>query len=73
MVAFLYRFDGEPPFTPPALASFPDVSVSHPFFKEIDWLVSVEVTTGFADGTYRPGSPVTRQSMAAFLHRFDDL
>jgi hypothetical protein len=73
MAAFLYRAGGEPVFTPPGTASFPDVGLSHPFFAEVEWLVSTEVTTGYLDGTYRPAFPVTRGSMAAFLHRFDDL
>ena len=36
-------------------------------------LNGTDITGGFADGTYRPTSPVTRQAMAAFLHRFDGL
>jgi DNA-binding beta-propeller fold protein YncE len=70
MAAFLYRSVGEPAFVPPGTASFSDVPTSHAFFHEIEWLVSIDVTGGFDDGTYRPGSAVTRQSMAAFLHRF---
>jgi len=45
------------------------VGVSHPFFSEICWLTQMGITTGFQDGTYKGGNPVTRQSMAAFLHR----
>jgi len=70
MAAFLYRYASSPAFTPPASPSFPDVPTSHPFFDEIEWLVDVEVTGGFGDGSYRPGASVTRGSMAAFLHRF---
>jgi len=73
MAAFFYRMAGEPTFTPPAIPTFPDVPTSHPFSKEIEWLVSVDVTGGFGDGTYRPANPVTRGNFAAFLHRFDDL
>jgi hypothetical protein len=71
MAAFLYRFAGEPPFSPPAVATFPDVSTDHPFFAEIEWLADTEVTGGFSDGTFRPVTAVSRQAMAAFLHRFD--
>jgi hypothetical protein len=71
MAAFLYRLAGEPAFTPPGTPSFDDVPLSHTFYDEIEWLVDVEVTGGFADGGYHPGASVTRQSMAAFLHRYD--
>jgi hypothetical protein len=70
MAAFLYRLAGEPTFTPPGTPTFDDVGLSHQFFAEIEWLVDVEITGGFADGGYHPGASVSRQSMAAFLHRF---
>jgi len=73
MAAFLYRFAQSPPFGDPAVPSFSDVPTSHPFFTEIEWLAGTEITGGFADGTFRPTSPVTRQAMAAFLHRYDAL
>jgi CSLREA domain-containing protein len=69
MAAFLYRFDGSPAFTPPAVATFPDVPPSHPFFLEVEWAAATGITTGFDDGTFRPNESVTRQSMSAFLHR----
>lgn len=72
MAAFLYRFAGEPTFTPPAVSPFADVNLSTPFYKEITWLASTEVTGGFSDGTFRAGQPVNRDAMAAFLFRFDD-
>ena len=71
MAAFLYRLAGEPAFTPPSPPTFADVGTGHAFRTEIEWLASTGVTTGFSDDTYRPGSPVSRQSMAAFLRRFD--
>ncbi len=49
---------------------FSDVPDDHRFAVEIGWLVSEGVTTGFEDGTFRPTNPVTRQAMAAFLHRY---
>lgn len=70
MAAFLYRAAGSPEFTPPATASFVDVPVTAAFFKEIEWLAQSGVTSGYADGTFRPGGQVSRQAMAAFLYRF---
>jgi hypothetical protein len=51
----------EPPFT--------DVPTSSTFCDEIRWMKDNGISTGFNDGTYRPGDPVTRQAMAAFMYR----
>ena len=48
---------------------FVDVPGDHPFVTEIGWLVGEGITTGFADGTFRPTVAVTRQAAAAFLYR----
>ncbi len=71
MAAFLYRQAGRPDGLSPTCSSaaFPDVGVSHPFCAEITWMVDAGITGGFSDGTFRPASGVTRQAMAAFLHR----
>ncbi|GAA2725404.1 S8 family serine peptidase [Cellulomonas aerilata] len=77
MAAFLYRAAGRPAFTAPATATFPDVPAGAPFRQEIEWLAATGITTGTvrADGTraFDPLAPVTRQAMAAFLHRMDRL
>lgn len=54
-----------------ALAShqFDDVPDTNPFHDDIGWLSDNGITSGFGDGTYRPGQPVTRQSMATFMRR----
>ena len=70
MAAFLYRMAGRPAYTPPARSPFRDVARSHPFYTEICWLVASGITTGWPDGTFRPGAAVERQAMAAFLYRF---
>ena len=70
MAAFLYRFAGSPPFTPPTESPFTDVSQLTPFYKEITWLASTGITGGFSDGTFRPLGTVNRDAMAAFLYRF---
>jgi streptogramin lyase len=70
MAAFMYRLAGEPPFIPPPdTASFSDVPIGSTFYAEVEWLVSEGITTGFPGGTYRPGEPVTRQAMSAFMYR----
>lgn len=70
MAAFLYRMAGEPSFTPPDRSPFRDVTRSHTFYTEICWLASTGITGGYTDGTFRPGTVVERQAMAAFLYRF---
>lgn len=70
MAAFLYRLAGSPAYTPPPASPFSDVSVTSQFYKEITWLASRGITTGYGDSTYRPLQPVNRDAMAAFLYRF---
>ncbi len=70
LAAFLYRMAGRPTYTPPKVSPFRDVAVTHPFYKEICWLAASTITTGWPDGTFRPGLAVERQAMAAFLYRF---
>jgi hypothetical protein len=48
---------------------FSDVPEDSQFFTEICWMVDQGITTGFPGGVFKPGNPVTRQAMAAFLHR----
>ena len=69
MAAFLYRFAGEPEFEPSGV-EFSDVPQGNQFHTAIAWLVSEGITTGYDDGTFKPTAPVSRQAMAAFLHRF---
>jgi hypothetical protein len=52
---------------------FSDVPLDHPFFWDIQWLAHTGISTGYDDGTFRPEEPVSRQAMAAFLHRLHDL
>ncbi|WP_237201922.1 S8 family serine peptidase [Rothia nasimurium] len=71
MAAFFYRFAGKPDFEAPAQSPFVDVDHGHVLYREVAWLQSVGVTTGWADGTYRPGIAIQRDQMAAFIYRFD--
>ena len=74
MAAFLYRLAGEPAYTAPSTSPFVDVPRSHVFYKEISWLASTGITTGWSVNgkkEFRPSSAVTREQMAAFLSRYD--
>ena len=75
MAAFLYRVAGEPYYevTAEDLAAFSDVDLSTPHIKEVCWLASEGVSTGFPDGTFRPYANIARCDMAAFLQRLGRL
>ncbi|NEG71509.1 RCC1 domain-containing protein [Bifidobacterium ramosum] len=77
MAAFLYRLAGSPAFdTSKAKNPFRDVTAKTPHYKEILWLSSTGVTTGWTEQngskTFRGMNSVVRQDMAAFLHRLAD-
>lgn len=73
MAAFLYRYAGSPAYTPPQVSPFVDVPTNYVFYKQIAWLASEGVSTGWDVGggkkEYRPFVPVSRDVMAAFLYR----
>ena len=70
IAAFFYRLAGSPAYIPPATSPFIDVPTHHHFYREIAWMRASGITTGWADGTYRPDQPVLREQMAAFFYRF---
>ena len=73
MAAFFYRLAGSPAYTPTA-SPFADVTPGTPFYKEILWLASRGITTGWAEAngtkTFRPTVAVNRDQVAAFVYRF---
>ena len=75
MAAFLYRLAGSPEYEPTDAdrSYFSDIDESTPHYKEVLWLASKGISTGFveADGsrTYRPYQTVARNDMSAFLYR----
>ncbi len=77
MAAFMYRLAGEPEFDPPTVSPFTDVTPTTQFYKEITWLASEKISTGWteADGTrtFRPANSVARDAMAAFMYRLAGL
>ena len=69
MAAFLHRLSGES-HEAPATSPFPDVPTDWGLYDSVTWLAESGITTGFADGTFRPNKSVERQHMAAFLYRY---
>ena len=75
MSAFMHRLAGRPSFAEPTTTTFGDVSATHPFFTEIEWMASEGITTGTTASPkplYKPGDPVSRGAMSAFMHRLAD-
>lgn len=50
-----------------AVATFPDVPTTHPFFHYVETIFQLGITGGCAGGNYCPTNPVTRAQMAVFL------
>ena len=50
-----------------AVATFPDVPTTNPFFHYVETIYELGVTGGCSGGGYCPQSPVTRAQMAVFL------
>jgi hypothetical protein len=73
MAAFLYRASGSPDYTAPAVSKFADVGTGHTFYKQISWLESQRITTGWDLGNgvvmFRPSWGVQRDQTAAFMYR----
>ncbi|HHU38249.1 MAG TPA: polysaccharide deacetylase family protein [Propionibacterium sp.] len=73
MAAFLFRYSGEPEVVTEGPLPFGDVRPGDAFHREIAWLATRGVTTGWPTASgcreYRPLSPIARDAMAAFLHR----
>src|SRR5699024_8330329 len=68
VAAFLYRASGEPDSG--TSSGFSDVPSGHQFAREITWLASTGITTGWSDGTFRPVASIARDAMAAFMIRW---
>ncbi len=71
MAAFIVRaVEGEPPLNYCDLGTpFPDVTSDMWSCRYIKRLKELGITTGYQNGMYGPGDPVTRAQMAAFLSR----
>ncbi|WP_422115948.1 alkaline phosphatase PhoX [Brachybacterium sp. UNK5269] len=70
MAAFLYRLAGSPEVDLPRSEPFRDVRKGQEHYTEIIWAYQMGITTGWADRTFRPTAPITRDAMAAFVYRY---
>jgi len=68
VAVFLWRFAGSPTT---GTQQFPDVGAGASFAAAVSWVGTTGVATGYDDGTFRPGTPISREAFAAVLHRYD--
>lgn len=57
------------PVAPPTTPPFIDVPLNHPHVADITWAKEQGLMTGYGDGRFGPGDPVTRAQLAAVLRR----
>lgn len=49
--------------------SFKDVPSTNPYFKDVQALSALNITTGYEDNTFRPNGTVTRKNFSQFVNR----
>jgi hypothetical protein len=69
----LYRASGGKPFDTAAATTFDDVADGSRYAAAVAWASSAGIVTGFGDGTFRPDAGITREQIAAMLHRHSQL
>lgn len=50
-------------------ASFIDVPVTHPYYKEIQLMKEMKIINGYPDKTFKPTASISRQHVAALIYR----
>lgn len=56
------------PLANPPTPTFSDVPYGSTFYQYIETLVARGIVGGYADGTFRPGNPVTRGQLTKFIY-----
>ena len=67
-VTFLWRAAGKPAAS--SAVTFSDVTDDAYCAEAVRWAASLGIVTGYSDGCFGPGDPITRQQMAVMLYRF---
>ncbi|MDR3152429.1 MAG: Ig-like domain-containing protein, partial [Bifidobacteriaceae bacterium] len=70
-VSVLWRFYGNPEPILPSKSPFSDVKSSDSIYKAVIWAKNNSITTGYADGTFKPNKTCSRAQMAMFIIRSD--
>jgi len=69
VAAFLYRYSGDTYAPVAGQQTFSDVAPGDPFYLEIEWMAATGLANGYADGRFGASDPISREAVAAFLHR----
>lgn len=73
VVTVLWRLEGCPQPTEGA-AAFSDVTAGDPasawYLPQTAWAREAGIASGYEDGTFRGGDPVSREELAVFLYRY---
>ena len=69
LVKALYHMAGCPAVAQ-SIPAFTDMK-SGDYISALTWAVGNKLVSGYADNTFRPDAPVTRQQLAAFLYRWE--
>lgn len=67
LVTILYSLAGKPQT---GAASFSDVDSNAWYAQAVAWAASKNIVAGYANGTFGPNDPLTREQTAAILYRF---
>ncbi len=68
IAAILYRAAGSPAVS--GGTAYSDVAGAAYYSEAVRWASANGIVTGYADGTFRPDDPITRQQLAAILWRY---
>ena len=71
VVTFLWRMAGSP--TGAAKAGFDDVADDAWYAQAVNWAAANHIANGIDDNTFSPEGICTREQVAAFLYRFEQL
>ena len=67
IVAILWRLEGSPKVD---AADFTDVASGLYYTDAVAWAAANGIVTGYADGSFKPNVPITREQMATILYRY---
>ncbi len=67
LVTILYRLEGEPEVAP---CDFTDVPPNQWYTSAVSWAAENGIVDGYADGTFGPSRPVTREQLAKILYGY---
>lgn len=68
LVTVLYRAEGEP--VAPETVSFEDLNVGDYYVDAVKWAAEHGIVLGYSDSVYAPDDVITREQIAAIIHRY---